>query len=286
MKRRLLSVSLLVAMLLSIAVPCFAHDKEGHNRFLEEVLFGRDGYISVLSENGQKALTALEYASYLAVDQFNGKGTDELDYLKRTYRVPGLPSSLSTFDFSGNQFHRSYTHRGWDHEYIQDKANWGARRNLLLATTEKVFDFSVFSGKILGHDFGYAEKCNSVAALIYYVHIIGDHEARVSYKVTDVMMPLAQAHVDVNNPDILSEVKHHLQIIFADQQNTHKYKTLMQELDALAGEARSLAATPGGINTDEKFLICKDQVQELLTLLQDYVPNMLKDEPFFTDVFY
>ena len=60
----------------------------------------------------------------------------------------------------------------------------------------------------------------------------------------------------------------------------------MQELDALAGEARSLAATPGGINTDEKFLIFKDQVQELLNLLQDYVPNMLKDEPFFTDVFY
>ena len=286
MKRRLLIVILLVVMLLSSSVPCMAHDKEGHNRFLEEVLFGRDGYISVLSEKGQKALTALEYASYLAVDQFNGKGTEELYFLKRTYKVPGLPSTISTFDFSGNQFHRSYTHRGWDHEYIQDKANWGIRRNLLLATTEQVFDFSVFSGKILGYDFGYAEKCNSFAALIYYVHIIGDHEARASYKVTDVMMPLAQAHVDVNNPDILSEVKHHLQVIFADQQNTHKYKTLMQELDALAGEARSLAATPGGINTDEKFIVFKDQVLELLTLLQDYVPNMLKDETFFTEVFY
>lgn len=286
MRRRVLSIILLIAIMLSISVPANAHDKEGHNRFLEEVLFGRDGYISTLSEEGQKALTALEYASYLAVDQFNGKGSEELNYLRKTYKVPGLPGSIGSFDFTGNQFHRSYTHRGWDHEYVQDKANWSIRRNLLLATTEQVFDFSVLSGKILGYDFGYAEKCNSFAALVYYVHIIGDHEARTGYKVTDVMMPIAQAHVDDSNPDILSEVKHHLQVIFADQQDTHKYKTLMQELDALAGKARALAATPGGVNSDEKFIVFHEQVKELLTLLQDYVPNMLKDEAFFTAVFY
>lgn len=60
----------------------------------------------------------------------------------------------------------------------------------------------------------------------------------------------------------------------------------MQELDALAERARSLAATTGGINTDEKFLVFHAQVKELLTLLQDYVPNMLKDESFFAKVFY
>lgn len=286
MKRRSLSIVLLVLMVLCWSVPGFAHDKEGHNRSLEEVLFGRDGYISVLSEKGQKALTALEYASYLAVDQFNGKGADELSYMKRTYKVPGLPKDISSFDFTGNQFHRSYTHRGWDHDYAQDQANWDVRRSILLATTEQVFDFSVLSGMVLGHNFGYAEKCNSFAALVYYVHILGDHEARVSFKVTDVMMPVAQAHVDVSNPDILSEIKHHLEIIFADQKDTHKYKAFMQELDALAGEARSLAATPGGINTDEKFLVFHDQVKDLLILLQDYVPNMLKEEPFFAEVFY
>lgn len=283
--KRILSVLLIMAVLLSIPAVCFAHDKEGHNRFLEEVLFGRDGYISTLPEKGQKALTALEYASYLAVDQFNGKGADELNFLRTTYKVHGIPRDISEFDFPGNQYHRSYTHRGWDHSYTSDKASWSVRKNILLATTEKVFDFSVFSGEVLGHDFGYADKCNSFAALIYYVHIIGDHEAREGYKVTDVMMPLAQAHVDASNPDILSEVKRHLQVIFADQQDTHKYKALMQELDALAGDARALAATTGGINSDEKFLVFHDQVIGLLTLLQDYVPNMLKEEKFFTDVF-
>ena len=47
---------------------------------------------------------------------------------------------------------------------------------------------------------------NNIMIKYIYVHINGDNEAHVSYKVTDVMMPLA--HVDVNNPDILSEVKH------------------------------------------------------------------------------
>lgn len=283
--KRALSVLLFVTLLLSISMPCYAHDKEGHNRCLEEVLFGRDGYISTLSEEGQKALTALEYASYLAVDQFNGKGTEELNYLRNTYKVPGLPKNIDSFNFSGNQFHRSYTHRGWTHDYELDKANWPERKNILLATTEKVFDFSLFSGKILLHDFGYSKKCNSFAALVYYIHMIGDHEARTGYKVTDVMIPLAQAHVSATNPDIFSEMKYHLEIIFADQKDTHKYKALMQELDALAGDARALAATTGGINTDEKFAVFHDQVRKLLTLLQDYVPNMLKEEAFFISVF-
>lgn len=285
MKRRLLISILMIAMILSVSVPASAHDKEGHNRFLEEVLFGRDGYIAVLSEKGKKALTALEYASYLAVDQYSGKGADEFSYLKRTYKVPGLPKTISSFDFGGNQFHRSYTHRGWDHVYAQDKANWNVRKNILLATTEQVFDFSALSGTVLGFNFGYAEKCNSFAALVYYVHILGDHEARTGYRVTDVMMPLAQAHADVGHPDILSEIKRHLEIIFADQKETHKYNVLMQELDVIADEARSLAATPGGINTDEKFLVFHGQVRAVLTLLQDYVPNMLKEEGFFSKVF-
>ena len=59
----------------------------------------------------------------------------------------------------------------------------------------------------------------------------------------------------------------------------------MEELDTQAEEARRLAASTGGINTDEKFTVYKGQVEALLTLLQDYVWQMLKEEKFFTDVF-
>lgn len=283
MKRLLCSI-MTVILLLSALVPCYAHDREGHNLFLRETLFGQNGLI--LSEKGKKALTALEYASYLALDQYNGKGADELVYLKTDYKVPGIPDSIESFDFSGNQYHRTYTHRGWNYVYPIDKANWKVRKNILLATTEKVFDVSPLSGKMLWHDFGYDKKCESFAALIYYVHVLGDHEARKSYKVTNVMMPLAQATYSPTNLDIISELKLHLQVIFADQKNTHKYKGLMRELGYIEEDARKLAATTGGINSDEKFEVFHNQVTSLLALLKEYVPRMLKEEAFFTDVFY
>ena len=217
-----------------------------------------------MSPEAQNALKALEYASYLAIDQYNGNGTTELTFLRSTYHVPGLPTNIDAIDFRGNEYHRKFTHYGWDHQYYDDKANWAVRKNILLATTEKVFDFQTFSGKMLWHDFGYAQKCNSFAALVYYVHVLGDHDARESYK-NIAMMQLAQPHPD-QSPDIYSELKYHLQILFADQASTHKYKAFMEELDTQAEEARRLAASTGGINTDEKFAVYKGQVEALLTL--------------------
>ncbi len=74
------------------------------------------------------------------------------------------------------------------------------------------------------------------------------------------------------------ELKYYLQILFADQASTHKYEAFMQELDTQAEEARRLAASTGGINSDEEFAVYKGQVDELLTLLQDYVWQILKEE--------
>ena len=100
------------------------------------------------------------------------------------------------------------------------------------------------------------------------------------------MILFVQEDVDIGNSDIFSELKYHLQTDFADQADTHKYKAIMQELDVLAERACSLAAIAGGINTDEKFWVFREQVEELLILLQDYVPNMFKGKPFFAKVFY
>jgi len=281
--KRIVCCVLLIAVLLSTEIPAYAYDAAEHNLHLESVLFGPNKAVTTLSPKAQNALKALEYASYLALDQYNGKGNTELTYLKSTYHVPGLPRNIDAINFRGNEYHRKFTHYGWDHQYDDDRANWAIRKNILLATTEKVFDFQMFSGKILWLDVGYAQKCNSFAALLYYVHVLGDHEALESYK-NIAMMQLAQPHPD-QSPDIYSELKHHLQVLFADQASTHKYEAFMQELDTQAETARRLAASTGGINTDAKFAEYKAQVDALLTLLQDYVWQMLKEEKFFTDVF-
>lgn len=281
--KRIICCVLLITVLLSTMTPAYAHDAAEHNLHLESVLFGPVNAVNAMSPEAQNALKALEYASYLAIDQYNGNGTTELTFLRSTYHVPGLPTNIDAIDFRGNEYHRKFTHYGWDHQYYDDRANWAVRKDILLATTEKVFDFQTISGKILWHDFGYAQKCNSFAALVYYVHVLGDHEGRKSYK-NIAMMQLAQPHPD-QSPDIYSELKYHLQILFADQISTHKYKAFMEELDTQAEEARRLAASNGGINSDEKFAVYKGQVDALLTLLQDYVWQMLKEEKFFTDVF-
>lgn len=281
--KRIVCYVLLIAALLSMVSPAYAHDAAGHNLQLEMVLFGPSNAVTAMSPEAQNALKALECASYLALDQYNGKGNRALTYLNSTYHVPGLPKSIDAIDFPSNEYHRKYTHYGWDYQYDDDKAHWAVRKNILLATTEKVFDFQTFSGKVLWHDFGYAQKCNSFAALVYYVHVLGDHEALESYK-NIAMMQLAQPHPD-QSPDIYSELKYHLQILFADQVSTHKYKAFMQELDTQAEAARMLAASTGGTNTDEKFLVYEAQVESLLTLLQDYVWQMLEEETFFTDIF-
>lgn len=281
--KRIICCVLLFAVLLSTTISAYAYEAAQHNFYLESVLFGPNKTIAAMSPDAQNALKALEYASYLALDQYNGRGTAELAYLKSTYHVPGLPGNIDAIDFRGNEYHRKFTHYGWDHQYGNDMANWAVRKNILLATTEKVFDFEMFSGKILGFDVGYTQKCNSFAALVYYVHVLGDHEALKKYK-NIAMIQLAQPHSD-QSPDIYSELKKHLEHLFADQASTHKYEAFMRELDTQAEMARRLAASTGGINTDEKFVEYKAQVDALLTLLQDYVWQMLKGEKFFTDVF-
>ena len=281
MKKIILFV-LTVVILLEMPLLAFAHNKDVHNQQLELVLFGQKNSPRLSTIKAQKALLALESASYLALDQFNGNGTEQLDILK-AYKVKDLPEDISDIDFAGNFKHRTYTHRGWNYKYPDDKANWVVRKQILLATTEKVFNFQWFASEWIG--IGYTEKCESLAALVYYVHVLGDHEARTGYKIEELMIPFARPHANAKNPDIFFELKYHLSILFKDQKGTRKYTSLMQEIDRIAGEARSLEGTTGGINTQEKFEEMHGLIEELIERLEDYVPRLLAKEDYFKNVF-
>ena len=67
------------------------------------------------------------------------------------------------------------------------------------------------------------------------------------------------------------------------------------EHNYIAGEAIAPTCTAdgddlinsqGGINTDEKFQQHQVLVRKLIEILSLYVPEMLKEEPFYNDVFY
>ena len=60
----------------------------------------------------------------------------------------------------------------------------------------------------------------------------------------------------------------------------------MASLEKYNSRFYKLINSEGGINTDEKFAEKQEYVEGLTKLLTYYLPEMLKDEPFFYQAFY
>lgn len=232
-----------------------------------QVLFGRGSSI----DKEANEVKALEYASFLTLDQFNGSGVEELAFLNQM-KVKNIPKDISKIDFKSNWLHRSYTHRGWDFSYPTDKAHWSIRKDILIATANKVFDFEN------------SQQCNSFCVLIYYIHVLGDHIADRSVKTTELKMDFAGR---VDNKDIVHELAAHLPILFKNQRNSLPLITLLQKMRVLDRNVEVLVRRPGGTAsfTDKEFQNYKDSATELMNLLIKYVPELLQNEDFFTRVF-
>lgn len=147
----------------------------------------------------REAIEAIESAAYLCPDQFNGSGKEELNTLI-AYGVPGIPNSIDEINFTSNWQHRRYTHMDWVPMEHPDVGNWDMRKEILLATVNKVFDFGPFTDPVplLGWKVDYTDQCNSFCALVYYVHILGDNEALDTFdkykKEGSYVIPLGRAH--------------------------------------------------------------------------------------------
>ena len=262
---------LFIASSFFVSSETFARKK--HDEYMIDVLFK---YFKNV-ENDPKILNeieALECASYLAIDQFNNTGKDYLDFLL-DYGVKNIPKNIEEISFiaSGSN-HRSYTHRGWNFHYTGIAQNvWPVRKMILLNTADKIFDFE-----------GDEKKKDSFCALIYYIHIIGDHIHDTSYKVLSGYKMEIGGRRD--REDIIDELLKHISILFKDQKNTHKYRNLIAKLELYNGRIEKLVNSNGGINTDEKFHQKKQYTEKVMELLTMYIPEMLKDEKFFYDVFY
>lgn len=280
MKRFVLCL-ILLALLGVLFLPAIAFDRDDHDKYLEKVLFIH----GEVPASAQQKLDMLESASYLAVDQYNGKGKEDLDYL-RTSGVSGLPKSISEIDFSANAYHRRYTHQGWNYTYSgeKDKANWPVRKEILLSTANKVCEFGIVN-EIGGR---YCDQCDSFCALIYYVHILGDQIHDENLKGSSEQLPFARANASESNPDLFFELKPHLEKLFEEVRETRKYtyNGMLVKYNVLEKKARTLAGTVGGINTEEDRVLLNDYENELMDLLTSYVPRLLKYTSFFGNTFY
>lgn len=261
-----------IAFIVSINIPVSAFEREDHDRYMIKVLFN---YYKVVDNDLsiKDKIKALASASYLCIDQFNSGGKNDLKFLNE-FGVKNIPNDISSFNLSASgKTHRSYTHRGWDFNYINDAANWEVRKELMKRVAEKLFSPNANEKQI-----------NSFCALIYYIHILADHLDDESYKISNGLKMDVGGRTDSN--DIINELLKHLKVLFDDQKHTHKYNSLIGSLHNYNDRFKKIVGSDGGINSDEKFQEYKKLTESVVTLLTYYLPEMLKDEVFFRNAFY
>ena len=303
--KRIITFVLLFTIMLSILPAAFAHDDQAkHDSDLKYALFGsRD---KILNGNEKTAFQAIANAAAIMIDQFTPNSTDQwkksvfydlqneltlLGLPKLTMSFDSLDLSINTIDGNKNitaSTHRKYTHLGWTYKQYPNMEFWKVRKQVLLQTVNWVlfnsqpsFSWVPWLSDLLYYP---SEQCDAFCAIIYYIHILGDHiEGDVPDKLTD-LEPLIH-YTSISSPGIITELKEQLQIVFASQKNTWTFAALMQQLTDLGIRAEHNCGTWGAIDNIEKCAINQRYATELLDILSEYLPILLEKESFFSNRF-
>lgn len=268
-----------------------------HNKIIESALFGREDYSSSVRDTpAGRALKALEAAVYLCLDQYNNYGAEELDTLDE-YGVKGLPNSIDEIAFTGNDTHRRYTHLGWNYTYMgaQDKGqNWPVRKAILVNTVKRVFGMDgIWSNISSLWDTSGEEWCDAFAAMLYYLHVLGDQIDRLTKNKEDGKvgedenaMKFVQVHPDLeSNPDIATELELALKKVLVECKGDRMYEGLFDGLDVYARQAREIVGRTGGINTIDRSKDLLEKEENYLEVLKGRLPGLLKKVSHMKEVF-
>ena len=256
------------------------------------MLFG-DKYFRGKDQEAIKKRQAIEYASQICIDQFGKSHSSMLVLLQE--RVPRLKSvTLESINLDASALnHRQHTHLGWDYPYTNNALNdhwsdtmWPARKEVMLATMEHVFNFngipSVFDPIV-----DYNDQCKAFCSLIYYVHLLGDHLEftlssyhRSSNGVLgkDQVIPLGSSRGD----SLISELIKCLPVLFPNQD----YSELERKLSEANSQICSLHNKSDYLQTETGFLEYHQQAENVLEILHDHLPGLLKQEDYFKKAFY
>lgn len=271
--KRIFACLLILAIIFNSTSTVYAYERAGHDELMLDVMFKNFKEIDN-DKTVQKEISALESACYLTIDQFNESGQKDLDFLN-TYGVKGLPKSINDIKISaGPNTHRNHTHRGWDYGYVGEAAvKWPKRQELLKKTVDTVFDFG-----------GNNAQRDAFCELLYYVHILGDHIDDTSYKINNGLKIGVGGRTD--QYDITHKLLDCIEIVFSEQKHTHKYRSLTSAIERYNSRFSKIVRSEGGIDTEEKFQQYNEYTKDFFKMLTMYIPEMLKDEPFFAEVFY
>lgn len=278
-KLQVIIFTCLICLFATFPVQAFTGDI--HNAYLREVLFGNTAV------QNKDVLNAINDASELAIDQHNNDSQDILDELRSDYRVRGIPKNVSKFNVGHGNLHRNYTHKGWTYTYVDkkagivDEAHWSdVRKKILLKTVNQKFNFGILSG-IFGK---YDKQCDAFCALIYYVHVIGDHISNTTYHSNYEEIPLVKGY---GKYGIIEELLKYSPILFEHQVNDNPtYDSYITALKDLQSKIDDIYYYPDDLDDPEIYSQYHDSAKQLMDCLEDYVPLLIKKEPFFRKVFY
>lgn len=264
-----------VCLIISFILPfsCFAHGAEIHDKYFQKIIFGDNIQLSMKE---QEKIKLLNYSTRIAIDQYNSSYESELNYLK-SKNIKTI-TSIKEIDFTSNSHHQRYTHRGWNFSYVTTTGNWDLRKQLMLDTTKELISFP--SKDI--HD--------AFTALMYYVHILGDHEGD---KISNTMHRIALGGRN-DKIDILDELSNiYIPILFKNQ-NTEIICNKLQVINRKC--AILLRRTEKGYEdrnkkrdvielTEEEYKQYQKYAKDTLKILSEEIPILLKNEKWFTKVF-
>ena len=268
---------ILIVFLCFINSLCFSYDKDKHSEILRDVLFGTNSTIT-FNDKEQIKFDLLDFSSRIAIDQYNNHYITELKSLKSN-RIKTV-SSINEIDFTSNSHHQRYTHRGWNFTYPKDEANWPLRKKLMLETTGKIFSFDS------------NEQHDAFTALIYYIHILGDHDWD---SISNAMERIALGGRS-DKLDILDELANiYLPKLFKNQKS--EVNNLCEKLLAINYKCSILLRRKGeeyderNVKRDvseltaEEYRIYQKYANEALYELEKKMPILLKNEKWFTKAF-
>jgi len=264
--------------LLCLPLVCWSHGYYGHNSELRRILFGNADI--QLSKKGCINLRLLYEAAFMTLDYtYQDVGKEYLKDLKEN-GVKDVPD-FTSIAFPGNQRHQKYTHRGWNFVYVKDRANWSARKKLLLSTVDEVCNFSN-DEKI---------KKDAFAALIYEFHVLGDHIGDSEYTKFDRIRLVSEPDYrgqtisptsdgPFNNPTLYTYFIYHIHRLFREQQQSYEFRQLIGFLNRHKDEFA---------NSKERQ-VPYENIQFLAQKTRDelirYFPILLSREKFYKRAFF
>ncbi len=257
--------------------PAKWRDEKSHNRWTQAMIFGNASFISYKDQSVISKVEILEDAILLCIDQYNSSYANKLSSLNRK-GVPGLPNSIEDINFTAGPDHRKYTHLGWNHHYSDDDLKYGhfdERRVILQNAVEFVFHFSQCCSSAEQVEKMLDAMCN----LLYVTHILGDRFHSKVYYGAKLTLLLADDNND--SETVINELRKSLSVLFPNQKSTvRKIDRKLKEIsNAIVLSHRKYSEKDKWREIDSEY------AEKIKNLLRDNLPDLLKQQNWFTNAF-